>query len=229
MIKEILLSVATLYSFPTQAQPVKYCTGIECLVGYSESRLDPCATNIASARSDAGGLSIGAYQFSSRYGNAQKLMDYMAIDMTGLDPKKHAKAWAARFTTICRRNPDYFMSEQTHYLLHEWPEWQRAKRRYEGLKGVSEPIVALALSVVVSHGYEGSKPILAGLRGPLPRLTDKELAYDISNKRACNWLKKSNGFSKGWMKRATREYRWVIKALKEEPETLKVRCDGRDD
>lgn len=221
-----LLSVASLQTLCFAEPSVQYCMGMECLVGASESKLDPCATNISSAKRDAGGLSIGAYQMSSVYGNAQKLVEYLAIDMTGIDPKEHPRAYAARFKAICERNPDYFMSEQTQYLLREWPEWQNAENRFEGLKGVSEPIRALALSVVVSHGYQGAKEILDGLYGPVPALTDLELAYDISNRRACRWLKGSKRFHKAWMIRAKREYKWVLRALGEEPKELEVKCDG---
>lgn len=222
--KLLALLLASAFAQPAVAQLRPQCEGIHCMVAMSESKLDPCVTNIKAARKDPGGLSIGAYQMSSRYGNAQALAKYMAIDMTGIDPVKHADAWASRWTTICERNADYFLQEQTWFLLNEWPEWQRAERRYEALKGVSEPIKALALSVVVSHGYEGSKRILGGLRGPMPSLTEAELAYDISNKRACSWMEREGRFSKGWMLRADREYNEVLRQLGESPRVLEVSC-----
>lgn len=227
--KKLVLSVAASLHLIPQASPLQAkvadCNNIACLVGYSESKLEPCATNVKNLKNDAGGLSIGAYQMSSRYQNAQTMLDWMGVDMMGLDPKIHQEAYASRFKAICRLHPAYSLSQQTEYLLQHWPEWRRAKRRYEGLKGASKAVQALALSVVVSHGYEGSKSILDGLRGPVPRLTEPELAWDISIKRACAWKSRSGSKNmKGWLYRANREYRWVLRALGESPENLKVGC-----
>jgi len=207
-----------------QAQPVPVPVEIQDMVAWSESRAKPCATNITRLKYDRGQLSIGAYQMSSRYGNAQSMLNWMAIDMTGLDPKRHASAYAARFEAICERNPDYFLSQQTEYLLHQWPEWQRALRRYEALERAPKALKALTLSVVVSLGYEGSKPILEPLRVLLPRKTVLDLIYDISNKRACYWKSRGGANVKGWMVRADREYRQALIMMGEAQRGLKVVC-----
>ena len=202
---------------------------ITSIVAYSESRGNPCATNVKYAKRDAGGLSIGLFQMSSVYGNAQKLVEYMDLDMEGIDPEHHANAYASRFTALCLKDPEFFKHEQTRYLLTEWPEWRAAKRRYKGLVEASDGVAALALSTVVSHGYEGSKPILKPLLSAYAPMSMPDLIYIISNSRACAWRSRGSRHWAGWKKRAYREYKQAMEMDGRKPDAnvvLGESCNG---